>query len=74
MIPYTGPQLEVDVVVQDDRAVLLIRPSTPHGAAEGWRMPGDTLRFSEAPATCARRVLQERLNLAPEELLLAEVE
>lgn len=70
----TGPHLEVDVVVQDDSTVLLVQLNTPHGDAKGWRLPGDTLRFGEAPETCARRVLNERLALAPEEMTLAEVE
>lgn len=67
-------ELEVDVVVQDDSTVLLVRPQTPPDGAEGWRLPGDALQFGEAPEGCARRVLKERLGLDPEGITLAEVE
>src|SRR2546427_8469221 len=63
-----------DVVVQDDSAVLLVRPRTPSDGAEGWRLPGDMLRFGEAPETGARRILRDRLGLEPEWVALAEVE
>lgn len=66
--------LAVDVVVQDDGAVLLVRPRIPPDGAEGWRLPGDGLRFGEAPEACARRILKEQLSLEPEWVALAEVE
>src|SRR2546427_1834898 len=66
--------LVADVVVQDDSAVLLVRPETPHDGAEGWRLPEERLRFGEAPEACARRLLKEQLGLEPEWVALAEVE
>ena len=66
--------LTADVVVQDDSAVLLVRPETPHDGAEGWRLPEERLRFGEAPEACARRLLKEQLGLEPEWVALAEVE
>ena len=66
--------LVADVVVQDDSAVLLVRPRTPSDGAEGWRLPTDMLRFGEAPETGARRILRDRLGLEPEWAVLAEVE
>ena len=66
--------LAADVVVQDDSAVLLVRPTTPHDGAEGWRLPAERLRFGEAPEACARRLLKEQLGLEPEWVALAEVE
>ena len=66
--------LVADVVVQDDRAVLLVRPRTPSDGAEGWRLPTDMLRFGEAPETGARRIVRDRLGLEPEWVVLAEVE
>ena len=66
--------LVADVVVQDDSAVLLVRPRTPSDGAEGWRLPTDMLRFGEAPETGARRILRDRLGLEPEWVALAEVE
>src|SRR3989442_7881634 len=66
--------LVADVVVQDDSAVLLVRPRTPSDGAEGWRLPTDMLRFGEAPETGARRILRDRLGLEPEWVVLAEGE
>jgi len=66
--------LVADVVVQDNSAVLLVRPRTPSDGAEGWRLPTDMLRFGEAPETGARRILRDRLGLEPERVVLAEVE
>src|SRR3989442_13229384 len=57
--------LVADVVVQDDSAVLLVRPRTPSDGAEGWRLPTDMLRVGEAPETGARRILRDRLGLEP---------
>jgi len=65
---------EVDVIVQDDSAVLLVRPRTLPGGAEGWCLPGGALRFGEAPDAGARRVLRDQLALIPEWLTLAGVE
>ncbi len=66
--------LVADVVVMDDSAVLLVRRSPASDDAAGWGLPGDALRFGEAPDACARRVLNEGLGLAPEWITLAEVE
>src|SRR2546428_12687350 len=66
--------LVADVVVQDDSAVLLVRPRTPSDGAEGWGLPTDMLRFGEAPETGARRILRDRLGLEPEWVVLAEGE
>ena len=64
----------VDVIVMDDSAVLLVRPNPAHEDAPGWRLPGEMLRFGEAPETCARRILRDQLGLEPEWVALAEVE
>ena len=66
--------LEANIVIQQDSSVLLVRPRAPSDGAEGWRLPGDMLRFGEAPETCARRILRDQLGLEPEWLALAEVE
>lgn len=66
--------LRVDVIVCDDSAVLLVQPSAPlHGSAE-WGLPGDAVRFGEAPEASSRRVLKDQLGLEPEWVQLAEVE
>lgn len=66
--------LWVDVVVCDDSAVLLVQPTVSTPGPEVWRLPGDEVRFGEAPEASSRRVLKEQLELEPEWVQLAEIE
>jgi ADP-ribose pyrophosphatase YjhB (NUDIX family) len=66
--------LWVDVVVCDDSAVLLVRPTAPQEGLAEWRLPGAALQYGEAPDAAARRVLHDTVALDPEIVQLADVE
>lgn len=68
------PLLAADVIVQSDSAVLLVVLRRAYDAPDGWRLPGDILRWGEHPEACARRVLQDQVGLNPEYVVLADVE
>ena len=66
--------LWADVVVCDDSAVLLVRPTAPREGTAEWRLPGAAMQYREAPDAAARRVLHDHLGLDPEHIQLANVE
>ena len=66
--------LWVDVVVCDDSAVLLVRPTAALEGSAEWRLPGAAMQYGEAPDAAARRVLRDHLGLDPESVQLADVE
>src|SRR6266849_1725019 len=66
--------LWVDIVVCDDSAVLLVRPTAPREGTAEWRLPGAAMQYGEAPDAAARRVLRDHLGLDPEHIQLADVE
>jgi ADP-ribose pyrophosphatase YjhB (NUDIX family) len=66
--------LWVDIVVCDDSAVLLVRPTAPREGTAEWRLPGAALQYGEAPNAAARRVLHDDVGLDPEYVPLADVE
>lgn len=66
--------LWVDVVVCDDSAVLLVRPTAPREGTVEWHLPGAALQYGEAPDVAARRVLHDTVVLDPEDVQLVDVE
>jgi ADP-ribose pyrophosphatase YjhB (NUDIX family) len=66
--------LWVDIVVCDDSAVLLVRPTVPPDRLADWGLPGTALPFGEAPQAAARRVLHDTVGLDMEDVRLADVE
>ncbi|OLC28730.1 MAG: hypothetical protein AUH31_08270 [Armatimonadetes bacterium 13_1_40CM_64_14] len=71
----SGPTaMWVDVVICDDSAVLLVRPTAKREENAEWRLPGAALQYGEAPDAAARRVLRDHVGLDPESVPLADVE
>ena len=66
--------LWVDIVVCDDSAVLLVRPTVPREGTAELRLPGAALQDGEAPDAAARRVLHDDVGLDPTYVPLADVE
>jgi ADP-ribose pyrophosphatase YjhB (NUDIX family) len=63
MMPHEGPRPTVDVIIEVDGGIVLVRRRNP---PHGWAIPGGFVDAGESAESAARREMQEETSLAVE--------
>lgn len=62
-MPHEGPRPTVDVIIEVDGGIVLVRRRNP---PHGWAIPGGFVDVGESAENAARREMQEETSLAVE--------